>query len=244
MQQALAAWGYHKCKACPKPFISEAARQKRLLYCKEKLDWDINKWKPFIFSDECTFTTGKQQKAYVIRTDQERYCPDCLQHRYHSGRATFSIWAAIGWDFKSELIFIESHGSGGGMSKEDYKEQILTRYVGPLLKDKLGLIFIEDGNTAYRLKDDAMKKFKADLHITCLSFWPPSSPDFNPTENVWRIIKQRLKNWGPFLRIEDLKAAVQEEWDKLTQLEINKLLVTLPQRMQEAYERNGLATRF
>lgn len=130
------------------------------------------------------------------------------------------------------------------MSKEDYKEQILTRYVIPLMQERLESIFMEDGNSTHGLKDEAMKKFKADHHITCLSFWPPSSPDFNPIENVWRIIKQRLKNRGPFLRIEDLKEALQEEWEKLTQLEINKLLVTLPQRMEEAHERNGLATRF
>lgn len=106
------------------------------------------------------------------------------------------------------------------MTKENYKEQILTRCVALLVQSKKGLIYMEDGNPAHGLKDDAMKEFKTNLQIVCLEGWPPSSPDFNSIENVWRVLKQRLKSRGPFLCIEDLKQATKEEWARITQDDI------------------------
>lgn len=89
-----------------------------------------------------------------------------------------------------------------------------------------------------------MQQWKAERAIVCLDEWPPSSPDFYPIENVWRVLKQRLKSRGPFLDLESLKRALIEEWDRLTQDEIRQYLISLPQRMEEAVERRGLATRF
>ncbi len=131
------------------------------------------------------------------------------------------------------------------MSKEDYKRQVLNGVVTPffILHESEGLIFMENGNKAHGLKDEEIKRWKTEHDITCLEHWPLPSPDFNPIENIWRLLKQRLKN-RMFTKVEDLKRALQEEWDKLTQWEIQKQLITLPWRMEEAVERNGLATRF
>lgn len=218
----------------------------RLIFADEHRNWSINRWKFVICSDECTFTTGKQRKVFVIRTEGERYCPDCLQHRYHSGRSSFTVWAAIGWDYKSELVFLDGHGARGGMSKTDYRDQVLVPHVAPFFaaNEGKGYLYMEDGNKAHGLKNSEVKRWKEERGITCLEDWPPSSLDFNPIENIWRLLKQRLKSRCPFLDLQSLKNALQEEWDRLTQDEIRKYMISLPCRMEEALERNGLATRY
>ncbi len=136
----MAKKGYHKCTACTKPLISERSRKSRLQFANEHKDWTLEDWKKIYWSDECTFTTGKRnlflhriiliqsigkrRKSKVIRMSQECYCPDCIQWRYRSGRTSFSVWACIGWNFKSELVFLECHGAGGGANKDDYIEQV------------------------------------------------------------------------------------------------------------------------
>ena len=99
---------YHKCKACPKPFIGPQSRVQRLDFADTYASQPLEFWQDWVFSDECTFTTGKQSKCYVLRQQGERYCDHCIQNRYHSGRTSFAIWAAIGWNYeKSPLVFLE-----------------------------------------------------------------------------------------------------------------------------------------
>ena len=114
LRRALNAHGYHKCIACPKPYISDAARQKRVDFVTNHADWTDEDWQQVLWSDECTFYTGKQKKDHVIRTRGERFCTDCMQFQFRSNRTSFSIWATIGWDFKSDLVFLEGHGPRGG----------------------------------------------------------------------------------------------------------------------------------
>ncbi len=89
-----------------------------------------------------------------------------------------------------------------------------------------------------------MQRYKTDRGVVCIDEWPPSSPDFNIIENIWRLLKQRLKARGAFTDFDALKQALREEWDRLTQEEIQNYIISLPWRMEEALERNGLATRF
>ena len=55
------------------------------------------------------------------------------------------IWGAIGWDYKSELVFLEKLPSCKGICSKAYLQQVLQLVVFPLF-DQLGpeYIFIED----------------------------------------------------------------------------------------------------
>ncbi|KAI5839371.1 hypothetical protein DFP73DRAFT_484055 [Morchella snyderi] len=46
--------------------------------------------------------------------------------------------------------------------------------------------------------------------------WPALSTDFNPMENVWRILKDRVSRRHPWPNgTEEMKTAVTEEWEKI-----------------------------
>lgn len=61
----------------------------------------------------------------VIRLPGERYCSYTCQNRYRSGRTSFAIWAAVGWNYKSPLVFLDGHGAKGECTRQDYIEQVL-----------------------------------------------------------------------------------------------------------------------
>ncbi|KAF2174600.1 hypothetical protein K469DRAFT_614016, partial [Zopfia rhizophila CBS 207.26] len=48
---------------------------------------------------------------------------------------------------------------------------------------------------------------------------PAQSPNLSPIEGIWAIIKQRLQR-RIFDSEEELRKALQEEWDKITIQEI------------------------
>jgi transposase len=76
--------------------------------------------------------------------------------------------------------------------------------------------------------------------------WPPNSPDLNPMENVWRVLKQKIyqgKNPRP-RRIGELREAIQKAWNELTNEEVISFIESMPWRIHECLKANGGMTRW
>jgi transposase len=48
-------------------------------------------------------------------------------------------------------------------------------------------------------------------------FLPPKTPEANPIENVWNILKGRLSNRGLFRNNNELWNAISNEWEDIRQ---------------------------
>ena len=156
---------------------------------------------------------------------------------------TLHIYAVIGHNYKSPFYFYKSSGVGGRLKQVDYKV-ILEEIV---ISDWLPyLTFVEDNDGAHGTRgkrNNAIKRLKK-AHGINWACNPAFSPDLNPIEGCWRIIKQRIKTRGLIWDDVTLKAAIEEEWDRLTLAEINKLINTMPHRCLELGERLGGSTSY
>ncbi|CAH2009750.1 unnamed protein product [Acanthoscelides obtectus] len=55
--------------------------------------------------------------------------------------------------------------------------------------------------------------------------WPANSPDMNPIENIWDTIARAVRNRiDPPTTLNELAAAVNEEWNNLPQESINQII--------------------
>ena len=68
--------------------------------------------------------------------------------------------------------------------------------------------------------------------------WSAQSPDLNPIEGIWNIIKPRLRR-RIFDSEADMKAALQEEQDKITIAEIRHRIADMPRRCAELVRSKG-----
>ncbi|TGZ77074.1 hypothetical protein EX30DRAFT_299603, partial [Ascodesmis nigricans] len=69
---------------------------------------------------------------------------------------------------------------------------------------------------------------------------PASSPDFNPIEDVWRIMKARIKARPRFpVTLAEMRIAVREEWYRLKPEDWNKYIDSMPERIKECKKREG-----
>ncbi len=68
-----------------------------------------------------------------------------------------NAWGAIGYGYKSPLLFLNGSGKKGAFTQKDYLTQILSPYIESILEafrertHALGLepLFMEDGNSAH-----------------------------------------------------------------------------------------------
>ncbi|RPB02492.1 hypothetical protein L873DRAFT_1841656 [Choiromyces venosus 120613-1] len=61
--------------------------------------------------------------------------------------------------------------------------------------------------------------------------WPANSPDFNPIEHIWMLMKSHIQTYRGHEHITSLpqmKLVLQGQWDKITIEDINKEVAKLP----------------
>ncbi len=66
--------------------------------------------------------------------------------------------------------------------------------------------------------------------------WPACSPDLSPIENVWRILKRKMRQRRP-RTVAHLKTCLQEEWDKITPETLHHLVSSVPKRILSVVKR-------
>ena len=72
--------------------------------------------------------------------------------------------------------------------------------------------------------------------------WPAKSPDLNPIEHVWDAMGGAVVARSP-QNLQQLRDFLVEEWDRLPQEYLNKLVMSMPDRVAAVIRAKGKNTR-
>lgn len=235
--------GMSSCVARKKPNLKPGHIARRMVWAEEKLGWTMEEWKRVIFTDESSVELGKLScQPRVWRSPSEEYLPQCLVRTFKSGRTSVMVWGAIAYNHLGPLIVMPK-----GMRKGVHYVNLVM--AGPLwdfyskLVEELGVVkVVEDGAPVHTC--GLAKSFRR-YHGMDSLIHPANSPDLNPIEHVWKKLKTQINDRPVHPRSAiDLEAAIMEEWAKIDVSFINKLIDSMPKRVDAVLEAHGGPTKY
>ena len=75
------------------------------------------------------------------------------------------------------------------------------------------------------------------------SEWPGNSPDPNPIENAWNVMKKKVQEAQP-VNISELTHALKTLWVTMETDYFEKLVNLMPRRLQDVIQAKGFMTKY
>lgn len=73
--------------------------------------------------------------------------------------------------------------------------------------------------------------------------WPAYSPDLNPIENIWSIMKGKVRRNNPET-IAELEEQIQIAWDSINEDQIENLINSMTRRCEAVIKARGGHTKY
>jgi transposase len=225
--------------AAKKPLLTSAMVKKRLRFCKKHLHWTEKDWETVMFSDESTFKLINPRSQRVRRPTginryKQRYVTVNVKHP-----PSVMIWGCFcGVGGRGSLYFLPPKVT---MNGERYLEMLRDKLL-PWMSRLGATKFLQDGAPCHKSKKVMAFFEQNDIDVMD---WPGNSPDLNPIENLWAIMKAKLKKDASITSLPLLMKAIKLIWVKDLPIDLMKKLAhSMPARIRQCIANKGQMTKY
>jgi len=224
-----------------KALLSAKHRNARLKFAREHLKWTEANWSRVFFSDETKinlWNSDGRQYCWKKRGDRlrDQHVVSTLKH----GGGSIMIWSCFCAAGPGYVCRID-----GAMNAKDYKGILKSDLLDSMkyYADKVAdPIFQQDNDSKHTAKSTLKWLDKQSFEVV---EWPSQSPDLNPIERLWAILKRRLGEYPTKPRNRDeLWERVVKTWDAISTDECAELIKSMPARMTAVIKAKGGYTRY
>ena len=246
VRRALKEQGLKAVKRVKKPKLSRAHKRARLQWASEHENWTLEDWKRIVWSDETKINRlNSDGIRYAWSKKPESYPPEAVQEMLKFGGGSVMIWGCMSW-----------LGAGGmspvvGRMNSEQLIGILNTSLVPTVEEVANKLFSNDRNhVLFQQDNDAKhtsgvtKNWLASTGIQTMK-WPSQSPDLNPIEHLWCLVKRRLGEYEePPSSLNDLMKRVDEVWKNIHENSCQTLIESMPSRVAAVIRARGGHTRY
>lgn len=230
--------GLKACTPRRKPLISKRNRKKRLEFATEHVGKNAAFWNRVLWTDETKVNFfGSDGRIKVWRKPLDALNVKNVVPTVKHGGGSVMVWGSMSANGVGTIHFID-----GIMNADvyvDLLEQNLKQSVS-----KLGLgrrfIFQQDNDPKHTSKK--AKQYFAKNKINVLE-WPPQSPDLNPIEHLWEILKRKVRE-EQCSNISAFKTHVKQVWGKLSPDITASLVESMKRRCEAVIAAKGGPTKY
>ena len=150
------------------------------------------------------------------------------------------VWGCMTWEGVGYAAKIDGR-MDGDLYLQILKDELLNslQYYGLNPPD---IIFQQDNDPKHTCKK--VKEWLEEQDFETM-VWPAQSPDLNPIEHLWGYLKRRLAEYEhPPNGILQLWERIQEVWEGIPVEECQKLIESMPRRVQAVVKAKGGYTKY
>lgn len=224
-----------------KPALSDKNVKARLKFSKDHKNWSVDDWKRVIWSDETKINRFQSDgKEYYWHRPHETLRKHQVKQTVKHGGGSLMVWGCFTWWHLGPLVKID-----GIMRKEDYLlilQNNMPDFVDESAYPEDEVIFQQDGDPKHTAK--IVKEWLSNQRFQTMQ-WPAQSPDLNPIENLWALLKKRLALYDQAPKnLSELWSRVQTEWSNIPNQHIQNLVESMPKRVRSVIKAKGLWTKY
>ena len=194
--------------------LTDEQRELRVIFC----DWVVKhpcEVKNLLFTDESRFQKGPDNRWRRIKRgvvndacfDAKVKFPDSIM-----------MWGGIAMNYRTPLV----RCSNGVTSDEYIRILDSSGFINEMnsMHGQGNWKLLQDGASCHT--SEKVLSFLESRHVCVVAGWPPNSPDLNPIEMVWGVMKRRLGDrWKD---VDDLGSLLIETWNDLHKETFNNLV--------------------
>lgn len=228
---------FRSFRARKKPLLTSVHKKKRVSFAKKYQVWDLSTWRKVLWSDEATFNVTGSADSRVYRPPNSdphdpRYTQKTVKHP-----ASLMVWGCFTYYGVGDLVILPKNEK---MNQYNYLELLLDHLPSSFDNTKAE-VFMQDGAPCHTAK--SVQKWLCDSDVKYFKDWPGNSPDLNPIENLWSIIKSKLRN-ADTSSLPKLEAAIRHVWDNFKPELLQNLADSVPKRLEQCIKAKGNATKY
>jgi transposase len=216
----LANLGYQNALPISTLMLTPSHKKKRVEWAEKHIN---DNWKKTLFSDETAFQLFRNTLKHWYKNARPiRPMP--------KDRRKIFAWGGFCVKGKTSLFCFRCKMDG------KFYTEILEKHIPEvknMLKGKWRLQQDNDPKHTSRIA----KKFLND-NVPAVMDWPSNSPDLNPIENLWAIVKTNVERCMP-KDIGELERFMSDEWNQIPDSYLISLVESMPRRCKEVIEKNG-----
>jgi transposase len=222
VQRQLKRMGYRSTLLHGTPMLTQKHRDARVQWAKQHKDDD---WSSTVFTDETSYQLFRNNIRRWSKTPKRKKKP------IPKNRQKILVWGAI-----SAKCLVGYHAFKCILDGAYYVRILEDHLVSNARKQFARRWRIQqdnDPNHRSRVAKDFMNK-----RVPELLDWPSNSPDVNPIENLWSIMKRRVEKRKPS-NLDELNRFLHEEWKKIDMSTLNNLINSMRRRCLALINSNG-----